>query len=238
MANLTNIAVISVQTNVEEETRKQAEFRSYKCKDTCRGRSSRPHPTTWLGADWTRHHYRYVLGTAAISHKNLRSEGTSSNPTWPSLGPKALHLNFCIQLPNIWTLFISGWRREQTGNSSIIRASCPFFHSEYVCTPKDTTKRVKRPAKTMQTLYKTTCLPLDEHRFTKTSNKTGQEEFPRGDHSLPRLCCSPALGQRQKHTALLSQFSRARSHQELPLTLKDSTTPRISQVWLRLLKDI
>lgn len=90
----------------------------------------------------------------------------------------------------------------------------------------------------MEMLYKTTHLPLEEHRFTKTSNKTGQEELPKGDHSLSRLCCSPALGQRQKHEALLSQFSRARSHQELHLMLKNSTTPGISQVWLRLLKNI
>lgn len=97
-----------------------------------------------------------------------------------------------------------------------------FFHLEYGCTTKGTHKKQKRPAKTMQMLYKTTCLPLDEHRFTKTSNKTGQEEFPKGDHSLPRLCCSPALGQRQKHKALLrpvqqSTFPpRASSHaQEL-----------------------
>lgn len=93
--------------------KKAGRVQKYKCKDTCRERSSRTHPTIWLGADWTRHHYRYILGTAVISHKKRRSEGTSSDLIWPSLGPKALHLNFCIQLPNIWTLFISGWRMDR-----------------------------------------------------------------------------------------------------------------------------
>lgn len=176
-------------------------------------------------ADWTRHHHRFVLGTAVVSHKKQRSEGTSPDLIWPSSGPKAIHLNFCIQLPDIWTLFISGWRREQTGNLNTIRAAHIFFHLRYACTTKGTQRRVKRPAKTMQMLYKTTCLSLNEHRFTETSRRGPKRRSQSTQTVLQPYFGTETKAQSNTEPVQLSTLSpRALSHTEGPHKTKNFTS--------------
>lgn len=200
--------------------KKAGRVQKYKCKDTCRERSSRTHPTIWLGADWTRHHYRYILGTAVISHKKRRSEGTSSDLIRPSLGPKALHLNFCIQLPNIWTLFISGWRRERTGNPSITRAVYMFFRVEYGCTPKGTYKKSKTSSKNNANAVQNYLPPFRWAQAHKNIQQEGPRGVPKRRSQSTQIVLQPCFGletEARNTTEPVQQStlsSRASSHTE------------------------